>query len=101
MKLFGHYIFEEDPELQEYHQAILSRKQGDIAVACERGESDPFTVRLPSIPFADHLGLSQKASEKEDLHIHREYTQRGECHYFNGKKYCYHTGREIVSDALC
>ncbi len=97
MKIFGHYLFEDDPELKDYLQEKEQRRRREIARICETGENDPYAQVLPNVECGDTL-LSEKEEARFFLNIHREMASQGECHKFNGKKYCYHTGKEIVID---
>jgi hypothetical protein len=95
MKIFGHYIFEEDPEYRAHREMLERKEREESYVACARKDDDPYTFPLPS-GWHDYREGSEKDHFKWDLEKHKEKQKKKMCHYYYDTKYCYHTGKEIV-----
>ena len=106
MKIFGKYFFEDSPEFKSYKEDIAERKRQENIYSCSfEGKNKPVlpTVDLDLMGYAGggftgSLPLPQDEAAKRRLKDHQDYAKRGECHKFNEKKYCYHTGKEIISE---
>jgi hypothetical protein len=100
MKLFGHYLFEKDPELKAYKQDKLERERKEWTEACENDGKKGSYVLMSRIPSGILLPFGEGNFKQipEELKEHHVYAKQGRCHKFNGKKYCYHTGKEMVTE---
>jgi hypothetical protein len=97
VKLFGYYIFEDSPEMKDYRATWEEHERRSMASVCEM-EGPRTPIKLPNAE-GDYLPVwGPVDSKKENLKRHQELASQGRCHKFNGKKFCYHTGKEIVSD---
>lgn len=90
MRIFGITLFEESEELKQYKADLSERRRKNIAEACKKGYAPDLDLSA-YVMFSGHVD-----DAKERLNDHNEMATIGECHDFNGKKYCYHTGKEII-----
>lgn len=100
MKIFGHYLFEEDPELIAYREEKRQREYKEMVASCENdGKEGSLYPPLPNIPAGTyHSFMGSVDRDKMALWVHNDQKKQGKCHKFNGKKYCYHTGKEIIKE---
>lgn len=100
MKIFGHYLFEDNPELAAYQEDKRRRQWEADVRSCEADGKLP-AVALPRVEFGEltrnGIPVSEKEQDRHHLRTHRRWAQENRCHTFNGQKYCYHTGKEIVT----
>jgi len=94
MKIFGFTLFEEDPEFKVFRENVKKKEHEDMVASCEgRKKNGRPVAPLPELGYIDGLGLI------EGLWVlHKRMAKKGECHTLNGKKYCYHTGKEIITE---
>jgi hypothetical protein len=95
MKIFGHYIFEDSPELKAYKQYQLEERREESKEACIGDE----LARKGIYGESPHIPMPMEYDDAESqLRSHYQSKSLGLCHNHMGKKYCYHTGTEIVTD---
>lgn len=90
MKILGFNLFEKlDLELESYKADLVSQEREKLIKDCQGGG----LIDIDLYSF-DLYGDSEA---KARLEAHRQKVKKGICHIFNYKKYCYHTGKEIIS----
>lgn len=106
MKIFGYYLFEDSPEQKEYNLRKENEERQESWDAC-KNEGSPNHVAMTDLPDADIIrksplwgnryvtGLEEEKFWKKE---HLKLVKKRFCHYIYNKKYCYHTGKEIVKE---
>lgn len=90
MNIFGFSFFEKyDPELENYRLDIIKREYKSRIERCEKDNLVDVDLYC--------LDLYGSDSDENRLKEHRKLSNKGICHIFNYKKYCYHKGKEIIS----
>ena len=101
MKLFGFSLFEDDPHVTAYLSQVNQREEEMMRLNCENESKGLPFVALPNLDLWDFRVNGVPASKKQRaagiIRMHREYAEQKQCHYFSGRKYCYHTGFETVT----
>lgn len=94
MKLLWFHLFEDSDQLKAYRKTLVDELYKDMKTACENSSKKRFRgPRLARIPFANRL---RGKVEENHFIIHLEWKRIKKCHIFGEKKYCYHTGKELI-----
>lgn len=63
-------------------------------------KTEPLAIRAVIPNTGNPIAFAGGEEEAQYfLATHHRHAREGRCHKFNGKKYCYHKGQEIVTPA--
>lgn len=110
MNILNIFKKEKDPELVAYEEKLAKKQKQKENLKCINYGKPKKDIWYNSIKnldersfydssLRDFFGFGTKPEEQLRFEEHKKLSRQNECHIFDEKKYCYHTGKELVTNA--
>ena len=96
MQILGHY-FSEDREDKLFRQEWEEKRKARVIEQCISYGVKGETIFWDLIQMPREKAGIPRESIEDEIALHEGLINKRECHVFYGKKYCYHTGEQIVT----